>query len=268
MNIHKKNIKEIVNEKYSQIALQSKKENETSCCGSGGCCEIDYTIFSENYEKLDGYNPDADLGLGCGIPTQFAKIKKGDTVLDLGSGAGNDCFVAHALAGESGKVIGLDFSDTMLEKACENVKKLGFTNVEFIKGDIEEMPVPAGTVDVVVSNCVLNLVPDKQKAYDGIFRVLKPGGQFSISDVVLKGSLPKGLKDDAVMYAGCVAGAIQKDEYLDIISQAGFRNIEINKEKEIELPDELLRNYLSEEEILEFRDNRTGIFSITVTAEK
>lgn len=268
MNIHKKDIKEIVNEKYSQIATQSKKENETSCCGSGGCCEIDYTIFSENYEKLEGYNPEADLGLGCGIPTQFARIKKGDTVLDLGSGAGNDCFVARALAGETGKVTGLDFSDTMLEKARENVKKLGFANVEFIKGDIEEMPVPSGTVDVVVSNCVLNLVPDKKKAFDGIFRVLKPGGHFSISDVVLKGALPKGLKDDAVMYAGCIAGAIQKDEYLDIIGRSGFRNIEINKEKEIELPDELLRNYLSEEEISEFKNNRIGIFSITVTAEK
>ncbi|MEI8004569.1 MAG: arsenite methyltransferase [Bacteroidota bacterium] len=268
MNIQKKDIKEIVKEKYSQIATQSKKENETSCCGAGGCCEIDYTIFSENYEKLDGYNPDADLGLGCGIPTQFARIKKGDTVLDLGSGAGNDCFVARALSGESGKVIGIDFSDTMLEKARENVKKLGFTNVEFIKGDIEEMPVPSGTIDVVVSNCVLNLVPDKKKAYDGIFRALKPGGHFSISDVVLQGKLPKGLKDDAVMYSGCVAGAIQKDEYLEIISQSGFRNIEINKEKEIELPDELLRNYLTEAEISEFKNNKTGIFSITVTAEK
>ena len=268
MNIQKKDIKEIVNEKYSQIALQSKKENETSCCGSGGCCEIDYTIFSENYEKLEGYNPDADLGLGCGIPTQFARIKKGDTVLDLGSGAGNDCFVARALTGESGKVIGLDFSDTMLEKARENVKKLGFTNVEFVKGDIEEMPVPSGTVDVVVSNCVLNLVPDKKKAFTGIYRVLKNGGHFSISDVVLKGALPKGLKDDAVMYAGCVAGAIQKEEYLDIISQSGFRNIEINKEKEIELPDELLTNYLTAEEISEFKNNRIGIFSITVTAVK
>ena len=189
-------------------------------------------------------------------------------MLDLGSGAGNDCFVARALAGEAGKVIGLDFSDTMLEKARENVKKLGFTNVEFIKGDIEEMPVDSDTVDVVVSNCVLNLVPDKQKAYDGIFRVLKPGGHFSISDVVLKGALPKGLKDDAVMYAGCVAGAIQKDEYLDIIRLSGFRNIEINKEKEVELPDELLRNYLSAEEINEFKSNKIGIFSITVTAEK
>jgi arsenite methyltransferase len=268
MNIHKKDIKEIVKEKYSQIARQSKKENETSCCGAGGCCDVDYTIFSENYEKLEGYNPDADLGLGCGIPTQFAQIKKGDTVLDLGSGAGNDCFVARAIVRDTGKVIGLDFSDTMLAKACENVKKFGFTNVEFVNGDIEEMPVPSDTIDVVVSNCVLNLVPDKKKAFSEIYRVLKQEGRFSISDIVLKGTLPKGLKDDAVMYAGCVAGAIQKDEYLDIIRQSGFSNIEINKEKEIELPDELLRNYLSNDELQQFNDKSIGIFSITVTASK
>jgi arsenite methyltransferase len=268
MNIHKKDIKEIVKDKYSRIALQSKKENETSCCGAGECCDVDYTIFSENYEKLEGYNPDADLGLGCGIPTQFAQINKGDTVLDLGSGAGNDCFVARAIVGEKGKVLGLDFSDTMLEKARENVKKLGFTNVGFIKGDIEEMPVSSGTVDVVVSNCVLNLVPDKNKAFFEIYRVLKKGGRFSISDVVIKGTLPKGLKDDAVMYAGCVSGAIQKDEYLGIINKTGFNTVTVNKEKEIELPEEILRNYLNEDELGEFRNKNIGIFSITVTATK
>lgn len=268
MNIRKKDIKEIVREKYSQIALQSKKENETSCCGSGGCGDVDYTIFSENYEKLDGYNPDADLGLGCGIPTQFAQIKKGDTVLDLGSGAGNDCFVARAIVGETGKVFGLDFSDTMLEKARENVKKLGFTNVEFSRGDIEEMPFPEGIVDVVVSNCVLNLVPDKKKAFSEIYRVLKTGGRFSISDVVIKGTLPPGLKDDAAMYAGCVSGAIHKEEYLDIINQAGFNMVTVNKEKEVELPEEILRNYVSDNELGEFRNKNTGIFSITVTAVK
>ena len=259
MNIHKKDIKEIVKDKYSQIALQSKKENETSCCGAGGCCDVDYTIFSENYEKLEGYNPDADLGLGCGIPTQFAQIKTGDTVLDLGSGAGNDCFVARAIAGETGKVLGLDFSDTMLEKARENVKKLGFTNVEFVKGDIEKMPIPSDSIDVVVSNCVLNLVPDKRKAFSEIYRVLKKGGRFSISDVVIKGTLPKGLKDDAVMYAGCVSGAIQKEEYLGIINQTGFNTVTVNKEKEIELPEELLRNYMNEDEFGEFKKKNIGI---------
>jgi arsenite methyltransferase len=268
MNIHKKDIKEIVKEKYSQIALQSKKENETSCCGSGGCCEVDYTVFSENYEKMEGYNPDADLGLGCGIPTQFAQIKKGDTVLDLGSGAGNDCFVARAIVGETGKVLGLDFSDTMLEKARENVKKLGFSNVEFLKGDIEEMPVSSNVIDVVVSNCVLNLVPDKKKAFSEIHRVLKQGGRFSISDVVIKGTLPKGLKEDAVMYAGCVSGAIPKDEYLGIIKQSGFTDLSVNKEKEIDLPSELLLNYMNDDELGEFKKKNIGIYSITVSATK
>lgn len=268
MNIHKKDIKEVVKEKYSKIALQTKAENETSCCGAGGCCDVDYTIFSENYEKLDGYNPDADLGLGCGIPTQFAQINKGDTVLDLGSGAGNDCFVARAIVGETGNVLGLDFSDAMLEKAKENARKLGFTNVEFVKGDIEEMPVTSDSVDVVVSNCVLNLVPDKGKAFSEIHRVLKKEGRFSISDVVIKGTLPKGLKDDAIMYAGCVSGAIQKEEYLGIISKTGFKSVAVNKEKEISIPEEILRNYLNEEELGEFKNKNIGIFSITVTATK
>ncbi|MFC2102358.1 arsenite methyltransferase, partial [Bacteroidota bacterium] len=268
MNIKRKEIKEIVKEKYSQIASQSKQENETSCCGSGGCCEIDYTVFSESYDHLEGYNTDADLGLGCGIPTQFTQIKPGDTVLDLGSGAGNDCFVARALVGETGKVIGLDFSDTMLDKARKNVEKLGYTNVEFVAGDIEDMPIPANSVDVVVSNCVLNLVPDKEKAFAGIHKVLKPGGTFSISDVVLQGELPPELKESAVLYAGCVAGAIDKESYLGIINRAGFRNIEVPKLREIDLPDELLLNFFPEEDIRKFRESETGIFSITVTAVK
>lgn len=268
MNIQKKEIKEIVKEKYSQIATQTKRENETSCCGSGGCCEIDYTVFSESYDHLEGYNSDADLGLGCGIPTQFSNIKPGDTVLDLGSGAGNDCFVARALVGERGKVIGLDFSDTMLEKARKNAKKLGFDNVEFISGDIEDMPLPPDSVDVVVSNCVLNLVPDKEKAFAGIYRVLKPGGSFSISDVVLKGELTAEMKESVVMYVGCVAGAIEKEHYLEIINRAGFRNIEVPKVKEIDLPDELLLNFFPEKEIGKFRECETGIFSMTVTAKK
>jgi SAM-dependent methyltransferase len=268
MNDPKRDIKEVVREKYSQIALQSRKENESSCCGSACCGEVDYTVFSENYEKLEGYNPDADLGLGCGIPTQFAQIRKGDTVLDLGSGAGNDCFVARALVGESGRVLGLDFSDTMLEKARANATKLGFTNVTFVRGDIEEMPLPDGFVDVVVSNCVLNLVPDKKRAFSEILRVLKAGGRFSISDVVIQGTLPKGLKEDAVMYAGCVSGAIRREEYLGIIREAGFTEVTVNKEKEIDLPEALLLNYMNEEELDAFRKKKTGIFSITVTATK
>ena len=262
-------LKLIVKEKYSEIATQSKEQNQSSCCGSScGCNDTTYTVFSDDYSKLEGYAPDADLGLGCGLPTEFADIKKGDYVLDLGSGAGNDCFVARAITGETGRVTGLDFTDAMLDKARVNTKKLGYTNVEFVKGDIEEMPLPANTYDVVISNCVLNLVPDKEKAFAGIFRVLKNGGHFCISDVVLSGELPESLKNEAVLYAGCVSGAQQKDDYLQTIKNAGFGNIQIRKEKQITLPDEILLSYLNEEALKDYRESRKGIFSITVTATK
>lgn len=263
------NLKLIVKEKYSEIAKQSKQQNESSCCSASGCCStVDYAVFSESYEKLDGYNPDADLGLGCGIPTQFAGIENGQHVLDLGSGAGNDCFVARAIVGETGKITGLDFTDAMLEKAKANAAKLGFTNVEFIKGDIEEMPLPDNTYDVVVSNCVLNLVPDKEKAFAQIIRVLKPNGHFCVSDVVIKGNLPEKLRKDAEMYVGCVSGAVDITEYLEIINKKGFKNVTIHKQKEIAIPDNVLENYLSKQEIKSFKNGDTGIYSITVSGYK
>jgi len=205
------NIKEIVKEKYSHIAKKAVSgSGNTPCCAPSGCCgDADYTFFSENYQGLKGYNADADLGLGCGIPTEFAGLKPGDYVLDLGSGAGNDCFVARTEVGENGRVTGLDFANAMLEKARQNAHKLGYSNVDFIKGDIEQMPLPDNSYDVILSNCVLNLVPDKQKAFSEMLRVLKPGGHFCVSDVVLKGELPEKLRHDAEMYAGCVSGAIQ-----------------------------------------------------------
>jgi len=262
-------IKLVVQEKYGEIANQSKLFNQSSCCGStSNCWDVDYTIFSDDYSEEKGYNPDADLGLGCGIPTQFANIQKGDHVLDLGSGAGNDCFVARAIVGETGKVTGLDFTDAMITKAMENNKKLGFTNVEFIKGDIEVMPLPDNQYDVIVSNCVLNLVPDKTKAFRQMVRVLKPGGHFCVSDVVIKGQLPEQLHKDAEMYAGCVSGAIEMDDYLRIIKQAGFQEITIHKQKEIVIPVDVLANYLSKEEISNYQNGGTGIYSITVTAGK
>ena len=261
-------LKEVVIEKYSEIANQSKEQNETSCCGAGGCGTVDYSVFSEDYTKLKGYNKDADLGLGCGIPTEFAQIKEGDTVLDLGSGAGNDCFVVRDLVGEKGKVIGLDMTEAMIYKARENTNKLGFNNVEFRLGDIEEMPIEGNSIDVIVSNCVLNLVPDKKKAFSETFRVLKPEGHFSVSDVVLKGKLPESLKNKAEMYAGCVSGAIQADEYLAIIKQAGFINVTVQKEKQIHLPNELLNQYLSTHELVDFKNGDFGIYSITVFGRK
>jgi len=261
-------LKELVKKKYSEIALQDKETNQASCCGSGCCSTEVYNIMSDDYTQIDGYNADADLGLGCGLPTQFAKIKKGDVVVDLGSGAGNDCLVARAETGETGKVIGIDFTEAMINKAREHAEKLGFQNVEFRMGDIERMPLTSGAADVVVSNCVLNLVPDKDAVFKEIYRVLKPGGHFSISDVVLVGDLPDSLKKDAEMYAGCVAGAIQKDVYMELIKLNGFKNIVVQKEKMINIPNDILANYLDDEELQNFKSGSTGIFSITVYAEK
>lgn len=268
METSEKDLKELVKQKYSEIALQDKKLNKASCCGSGACSDEVYDIMSDDYENLDGYNPDADLGLGCGLPTQFAQIKPGDTVIDLGSGAGNDCFVARSQTGETGKVIGIDFSDAMLEKARANAEKLKFNNVEFRYGDIEKIPVTAGIADVVVSNCVLNLVPNKRNVIAEIFRVLKPNGHFSISDIVLIGELPDRIQKTAEMYAGCISGAIQKEAYLGLIKEAGFEAITIQKEKVITVPDDILSAYLTASEIEGFKNSGTGIYSVTVFARK
>ena len=261
-------IKDMVRQKYSEIALQDKADNLSSCCGAGGCSTEVYNIMSDDYSTMEGYNADADLGLGCGLPTQFAKIKKGDTVLDLGSGAGNDCFIARHETGETGKVIGIDFTPAMIEKARINADKLSYNNVEFRQGDIEKMPVAAQTIDVVVSNCVLNLVPNKDGVFKEIYRVLKPGGHFSISDIVLEGNLPANIQQAAEMYAGCVSGAIQKQSYLTLIRENGFSNIVIQKEKVINIPDDILANYMSTDEINQFRSSNTGIYSLSVYAEK
>lgn len=261
-------LKSIVRKKYGEIALQDKETNMSSCCGAGGCSTEVYNIMSDDYTSLEGYNADADLGLGCGLPTQFARIRKGDVVIDLGSGAGNDCFIARHETGETGKVIGIDFTPEMIQKARMNAEARGLNNVEFRQGDIEHMPVTSNVADVIVSNCVLNLVPNKDGVFREIFRVLKPGGHFSISDVVLVGALPEGLRKDAEMYAGCVSGAIQKEVYLELISANGFENVVIQKEKPIVIPDDILKNYLTEDEIRSFKSGNTGIFSITVFAQK
>ncbi|SHN23431.1 arsenite methyltransferase [Chitinophaga sp. CF418] len=261
-------IKDMVKQKYSEIALQDKTSNQASCCGSSCCSTEVYNIMSDDYSTLEGYNADADLGLGCGLPTQFAQIRKGDTVIDLGSGAGNDCFIARHETGETGKVIGIDFTPAMIERARANAEVRGFNNVEFRQGDIEKMPVTADVADVVVSNCVLNLVPNKDAVVKEIYRVLKPGGHFSISDIVLEGDLPPAIQEAAEMYAGCVSGAIQKQVYLDLIHNNGFADITVQKEKAIIIPDDILSGYLSADEIKDFKNSQTGIYSITVYAEK
>ena len=225
-------------------------------------------MIGDEYNNVEGYNPEADLGLGCGIPTQFAGISKGDHILDLGSGAGNDCFVARALTGETGWVTGIDFTEAMVNKAKINAAKLGFENIEFVLGDIESIPLPDNQYDVVLSNCVLNLVPEKRKAFSEIFRVLKPNGHFCISDVVIRGRLPEKIKKDAEMYVGCVSGALPEEDYLGIIRDSGFLDINVHKQKQIIIPDALLENYLGSDELKEYKDSGTGIFSITVSGKK
>ena len=259
-------IKQVVTQKYGEIAVRSDQKQGCGCCGTSKV--VDYSMFRDNYENLDGYVAEADLGLGCGLPTEFAAIRKGDTVVDLGAGAGNDVFVARAITGESGKVIGIDMTEEMIEKANRNKAKLGYDNVEFKFGEIESMPLENNLADVVVSNCVLNLVPNKDKTFEEIYRILKPGAHFCVSDIVLIGELPEGLTRSAEMYAGCVAGAMQKDDYLKAIDNAGFTSVDIKKTKTIELPDELLKEYLSNEVIAEFKENKVGIFSITVVGYK
>ena len=260
-------LKTLVRDKYAEIAKGDKAVIQASCCGATNSSQEVYNIMSDEYQ-MDGYKEEADLGLGCGLPTQFAMIQEGDTVVDLGSGAGNDCFVARHEAGATGKVIGIDFTPEMVNLARKNAAVNGFNNVEFRQGDIEDMPVIEGTVDVVVSNCVLNLLPTKDKIFHEIHRVLKSGGHFSISDIVLEGDLPTELTQAAEMYAGCVSGAIQKSAYLSRIEEAGFTEVTIQKEKAIIIPDDILQNYMNQDEIERFKSGATGIFSITVFGKK
>jgi len=264
-----KNIKEIVKEKYGTIAKDVNKESGCGCsCGSSSKKIVDYTIMADDYSKLNGYSKEADLGLGCGLPTEYAALSKGDIVVDLGAGAGNDVFVARLIVGDTGKVIGIDMTDEMIDLANENKEKLGFSNVDFRLGEIEDLPIDNDSVDVVISNCVLNLVPNKEKAFSEIHRILKTNGHFCVSDIVLVGNLPDGLTKSAEMYAGCVAGALQQDDYIGIINKTGFKNVEIKKTKTITIPDEILVQYLSNEQLSEYNNSGIGIFSITVVGEK
>ncbi len=258
-------LKQVVREKYSEIATRHADDPNASGCGCG--CGTDL-LMADSYANVEGYQPDADLGLGCGIPTAAVHIKQGDTVLDLGSGAGNDAFVARRIVGDSGRVIGVDMTQPMLDKANENNRKLGYTNVEFRFGEIENLPVATRSVDVVLSNCVLNLVPNKDAAFVEIFRVLKPGAEFAISDIVVKGDLPPSVRQSAELFAGCVSGAIGREDYLGIIKQTGFVGVQITKEKRIELPDAVLRDGLTDKEIAEYRTSGSALLSITVVGTK
>ncbi len=255
--------KESIKQRYNNIVLEMAGDQKKCCCSPKK-----ESIISNEYDNLEGYNPDANLQLGCGVPTEFAKISQGDTVVDLGSGAGNDCFVVRHQTGDSGKVIGIDFTQAMVDKAKANVNKLGYDNVEFLLGDIENLPLENDLADVVISNCVMNLVPDKPKAFGEVHRVLKAGGHFSISDIVLTGDLSEKIRMVASIYAGCVESAIQKDDYLNIIREAGFKNIRLQQEKQIIVPDNILKKHLTEDEIKLYKANQNLIYSITVYAEK
>ena len=263
--------KELVKQRYSELALNSDSSKEQGCCcGTNPAMpsKKTFTIMSEDYSQLKGYEKDADLGVGCGLPTQYANIQPGNTIVDLGSGAGNDCFIARAEVGDSGQVIGIDFSPQMIEKARKNANKRGYTNVDFLEGDIEQMPLPDNTADVVVSNCVLNLLPEKNKIFKEVHRVLKPGGHFCISDVVLEGHFPMEFTNNAAMYAGCIASAIQKEDYMAEIGKANFKDINIQRTKTVEIPEEVLEEHLSKETIAEYKAGNVGIYSITVTGVK
>ena len=241
----------------------------SSCCGTGEAKGgFSYSFIGEDYAQLPGYQPQADLGLGCGVPTELAQIREGDTVLDLGSGAGNDAFVARRIVGEKGRVIGVDMTPEMIARAKANNENLGYSNVDFLMGDIETLPLADGTADVVISNCVLNLVPDKRKAFREIYRALKPGGHFNVSDIVLKGDLPEKLRSEAELYVGCVAGAVKREEYLGFVSQAGFTNVKVQKDRKVEIPRPVLLKYLTETEVAVLESSGTGIYSITLWGEK
>ncbi len=266
----KPDMKELVKQRYNELALMNK-ESVSCCCNPLAPATPSkkvFTIMSEDYSKLKGYEPNADLGIGCGLPTQYARIQKGDTVVDLGAGAGNDCFIAREETGETGRVIGVDFAPQMLARARANATKRGFTNVEFLEGDIENMPLPDCTANVVVSNCVLNLLPRKDKIFKEVYRVLKPNGHFCISDVVLNGVFPKEFTDNAAMYAGCIASAIQREEYLGEIEKANFTDIKVERTKTIAIPDEVLEEHLDKATIEKYKTGSVGIYSITVTGKK
>lgn len=256
---------ELVRERYGAVARTS-----TSCCGPSSCgsrsAGIGADLIGDAYRGVDGHVPEADLALGCGVPTRHAGIREGDTVLDLGSGAGNDVFVARGIVGASGHVIGVDMTPEMIARARANAAKLDYTNVEFHQGLIEALPVADASVDVVISNCVLNLVPDKARAFREIHRVLRPGGRFCVSDIVATAELPLEIAQVAALYVSCIAGALPELRYLAVVLGAGFVDISVVERTPVHLDDEMLGPHLSQEAIRRFRSSGVGLASITLVA--
>ena len=269
-------IKKVVREGYAKIA-----KNKTSCCNqSSSCCcatetgeEISRKIgYSE--EELHSVPEGANLGLGCGNPTALASLKEGETVLDLGSGAGFDCFLAANKVGKSGKVIGVDMTTEMIDKARENIRRGRYSNVEFRLGEIENLPVADNTVDVVISNCVINLSPNKKRVFEEAFRVLKTNGRLMVSDIVLLKEIPENVKKNVQAYIGCLSGAEMKDKYLQLIKNAGFQEVKIVEEKHF--PVEYMANDPSAQVIIktseladeEAREIANSVASVKISAVK
>jgi arsenite methyltransferase len=231
LSIKEKEIKRAVREGYASIAKQATSYYAArSCCGCAQAPEEISKRMGYTDEEINAVPPESNLGLGCGNPVAMALLNEGETVLDMGAGAGFDCFLASAKVGPKGKVIGVDMTSEMVEKARTNARKAGYTNIDFRQGDLENMPVADNFVDVVISNCVINLVPNKRMVFREAFRVLKPGGRLAVSDVVLRKELPSFVKQSTKAYIGCLAGAIMKEEYLGIIESVGFNNVEVIEE--------------------------------------
>jgi len=252
-----------VRHKYARVAAQGESCCAPSCCGDAADATAEeLSMIGDAYAGVEGYVAEADLGLGCGIPTEYAGLREGQTVLDLGSGAGIDAFIARREVGAAGHVIGIDFTPEMVARARENAARLGFDNVAFVEGEIEALPLDDASVDVVLSNCVLNLVPDKARAFAEIHRTLRPGGHFCISDVVTRGALPEAVRRSAALYAGCVAGALEETDYLDAIRAAGFEDVEVVTMRRIEVPPSALPAALTDEERAAFAAG--GVWSATI----
>jgi len=257
-----------VRERYGALAREGG-----SCCAPASCCGAEMPaggldVIGDAYAGMAGHMEDADLHLGCGVPTRHAALRPGETVLDLGSGAGNDVFIARHEVGPTGHVIGVDMTPEMVARARSNAAKLGLGNVEFRLGEIEHLPVESGSIDVVISNCVLNLLPDKAPAFVEMARVLRPGGRFCVSDIVATGELPAGVRNAAALYVGCIAGALPEAEYLALIEAAGFAGTRIVATRPIDLPDAALSPHLSAAEIAAFRASGVRLLSATALASR
>ncbi len=268
MSKAEQSLRESVRKKYAEIATAGDSCCGPTCCSTNQSETGEFSIIGDAYDGVDGYVANADLGLGCGLPVEYAGLEPGDTVLDLGAGAGLDSFVARREVGETGQIIGVDMTPEMIHKARENTDTLGYTNVEFRLGEIESLPVESDSIDVAISNCVLNLVPNKKTAFDEIYRTLKPGGHFCISDIVASQALPDWTMKVAELYVGCVAGAMPKDKYLELISHAGFENVEIKAERRIDIPDDVIAELATEKQISAARASDLHVVSVTITGRK